>query len=116
MNLIRMVKMFAWESKIKTQIKEKREEELHWHKRQQYLRLANIQAKCVVSLVLSPVKLTIPHTLFAFLLLKSTLTIIWLSTQLCTPNGRNGRHICIAHVVDETLSRWYGFPRFLVQY
>ncbi|KAG9114446.1 hypothetical protein FRC07_007648, partial [Ceratobasidium sp. 392] len=47
-NLIRMVKMFAWESKIKTQVAEKREDELLSYKRRQYLGLINIQANFVI--------------------------------------------------------------------
>ncbi|KAG9118709.1 hypothetical protein FRC07_006646, partial [Ceratobasidium sp. 392] len=47
-NLIRMVKMFAWESKIKTQVAEKREDELILYRRRQYLGLINIQANFLI--------------------------------------------------------------------
>ncbi|KAG8779615.1 hypothetical protein FRC12_024033 [Ceratobasidium sp. 428] len=50
-NLIRMIKMFAWERKIKTQVTEKREEEIRSYKKRQYLGLVNIQAKYVVYLI-----------------------------------------------------------------
>ncbi|KAG8716581.1 hypothetical protein FRC09_015535 [Ceratobasidium sp. 395] len=47
-NLIRMIKMFAWERKIKTQVTEKREEEIRSYKKRQYLGLVNIQANFMI--------------------------------------------------------------------
>ncbi|KAG8781969.1 hypothetical protein FRC12_021352 [Ceratobasidium sp. 428] len=47
-NLIRMIKMFAWERMIKTQVMDKREEEIRSYKKRQYLGLVNIQAKYVL--------------------------------------------------------------------
>ncbi|KAL0581762.1 hypothetical protein V5O48_000239, partial [Marasmius crinis-equi] len=41
MNVIRMVKLFGWERKMKSRIFDKREEELVWIKRRQYLHLLN---------------------------------------------------------------------------
>lgn len=45
MNVIRMIKLFGWESKVKAQIEEKREEELHYYKKRQYLGLINMNIK-----------------------------------------------------------------------
>ena len=41
MNVLRMVKLFGWEKKMESRIAEKREEELVWIKRRQYLDLLN---------------------------------------------------------------------------
>jgi len=48
MNVIRMIKLFGWEKKIKSQVEEKREEELKWYKKRQILGLVNSNIKCVV--------------------------------------------------------------------
>ncbi|QRW00095.1 ABC transporter transmembrane region [Ceratobasidium sp. AG-Ba] len=48
-NLVRMIKMFAWEKKIKDKVVEKREEELYWCKRQRYLTMASNQANFLIS-------------------------------------------------------------------
>ncbi|QRW00087.1 ABC transporter transmembrane region [Ceratobasidium sp. AG-Ba] len=47
-NLVRMIKMFAWEEKIKEKVAEKREEELYWYKRQRYLTMASNQANFLI--------------------------------------------------------------------
>jgi hypothetical protein len=47
MNVLRMVKLFAWEPKIKQQMLEKREEELKWIKKRQFLQLLNMTLKCI---------------------------------------------------------------------
>lgn len=47
MNMLRMVKLFAWEPKIKQKMLEKREEELKWIKRRQLLQLLNMNLKYV---------------------------------------------------------------------
>jgi len=47
MNVLRMIKLFAWEPKIKQQMLEKREEELKWVKKRQLLQLLNMTLKCV---------------------------------------------------------------------
>lgn len=39
MNVLRMVKLFGWESKIEQQVSEKRDEELFWIRRRQLLNL-----------------------------------------------------------------------------
>ncbi|QRV86003.1 ABC transporter transmembrane region [Ceratobasidium sp. AG-Ba] len=52
MNVIRMIKLFAWENKIKSQISAKREEELRWLRKRQYLGLANIQVNFILPVVM----------------------------------------------------------------
>jgi hypothetical protein len=37
MNVIRMIKLFGWETKVKAQVEEKREEELHYYKKKQFV-------------------------------------------------------------------------------
>lgn len=44
-NVIRMIKLFGWEKKIKAQVEEKRDEELHWYKKRQILGLVNMNIK-----------------------------------------------------------------------
>ncbi|KAG8764714.1 hypothetical protein FRC12_007931 [Ceratobasidium sp. 428] len=51
MNVIRMIKMFAWEDKVKSQVTAKREEELHWYRKRQYLGLANIQVNFILPVI-----------------------------------------------------------------
>lgn len=48
MNVIRMIKLFGWEPKVKQEIDEKRSEELVWIKRRQYLDIVNGCVKYVV--------------------------------------------------------------------
>ncbi|KAF8610641.1 hypothetical protein BDV93DRAFT_484022 [Ceratobasidium sp. AG-I] len=38
-NVVRMIKLFGWESKVKSRIEEKREEELRWYRKNQLVRL-----------------------------------------------------------------------------
>lgn len=45
MNMIRSIKLFAWESNVKKRIEEKREEELLWYKKKQLLVLTNMNTK-----------------------------------------------------------------------
>jgi len=45
MNVLRMIKLFAWEPKIKQQMLDKREEELKWIKKRQFLQLLNMTLK-----------------------------------------------------------------------
>lgn len=52
MNMLRMVKLFAWEPKIKQKMLEKREEELKWIKKRQLLQLLNMNLKYVRANVL----------------------------------------------------------------
>lgn len=47
MNVLRMIKMFAWESKVKDKMEEKRDEELVWTKKRQFLQLVNMNTKYV---------------------------------------------------------------------
>lgn len=47
MNVVRMIKLFAWEPRIKQKLLEKREEELKWVKKRQFLQLLNMSLKCV---------------------------------------------------------------------
>lgn len=44
-NVIRMIKLFGWEKKIKAQVDEKREEELCWYMKRQFLGLINMEIK-----------------------------------------------------------------------
>ncbi|CAE6472635.1 unnamed protein product [Rhizoctonia solani] len=45
MNVIRMIKLFGWESKIRAQVDEKRETELHWYRKKRILVLVNLITK-----------------------------------------------------------------------
>jgi hypothetical protein len=47
MNVLRMIKLFAWEGKVKQRMYEKREDELLWTKKRQFLQLLNMNAKYV---------------------------------------------------------------------
>ncbi|KAG8697036.1 hypothetical protein FRC09_008111, partial [Ceratobasidium sp. 395] len=51
MNVIRMIKLFGWEKKIKGQVEEKREEELHWYKKKQLLGLISMNINYVLPLI-----------------------------------------------------------------
>ncbi|KAG9126177.1 hypothetical protein FRC07_004584 [Ceratobasidium sp. 392] len=51
MNVIRMIKLFGWEKKIKDQVEEKREEELRWYKKRQFLGLVNMNINYVLPLI-----------------------------------------------------------------
>ncbi|CAE7138909.1 unnamed protein product [Rhizoctonia solani] len=42
MNVIRMIKLFGWETKIRAQVDEKRETELHWYRKKRILVLINL--------------------------------------------------------------------------
>ncbi|CAE6473454.1 unnamed protein product [Rhizoctonia solani] len=42
MGVIRMIKLFGWESKIRAQVEEKRETELYWYKKKRMLVLVNL--------------------------------------------------------------------------
>jgi len=42
MNLLRMIKLFAWERKIAERLSEKRDEELHWIRKTRILTLINV--------------------------------------------------------------------------
>ena len=45
MNLIRMIKLFAWEPKIIEKLSKKREDELVWFRKRQILELINMNLK-----------------------------------------------------------------------
>jgi hypothetical protein len=45
MNVIRMIKLFGWEKKVISQVEEKREEELEYYKKRQFLGLVNMNIK-----------------------------------------------------------------------
>ena len=47
-----MIKLFGWEPKVKEEIAEKRNEELHWIKRRQFLDIINGIVKCVCILAM----------------------------------------------------------------
>lgn len=47
MNVIRMIKLFGWEKKVIGQVEEKREEELVYYKKRQFLGLVNMNIKYV---------------------------------------------------------------------
>lgn len=40
-----MIKLFSWETRVKQQMLEKREDELHWTKKRQLLQLLNMNTK-----------------------------------------------------------------------
>ncbi|CAG8771388.1 5695_t:CDS:2, partial [Acaulospora colombiana] len=44
MNVLRMIKLFAWETRVKQKVLEKREDELLWTKKRQLLQLLNMNA------------------------------------------------------------------------
>ena len=48
MGTLRMIKMFAWESKINERLREKREEELVWIRKGRIMNLLNMNLKCVL--------------------------------------------------------------------
>ena len=79
MNVIRMIKLFGWEPKIKEQIGQKRDEELVWIMKRQLLDLLNGNVKYV---------LCYSHT--------SSLVILSNGEQLhhtCPDHGRHIRNI-----------------------
>ena len=45
MNVVRMVKLFGWESKLNEKISQKREDELTWIRKRQFLELLNANIK-----------------------------------------------------------------------
>ena len=45
MSVLRMVKLFGWEAKMATQLREKRDNELNWIKKRFYLSLVNNNVK-----------------------------------------------------------------------
>ncbi|KAF8594046.1 hypothetical protein BDV93DRAFT_529547 [Ceratobasidium sp. AG-I] len=51
MNMIRSIKLFAWEGNVMKRIEEKREEELGWYKKRQFLVLANMNINYIMPLV-----------------------------------------------------------------
>ncbi|KLO19974.1 P-loop containing nucleoside triphosphate hydrolase protein [Schizopora paradoxa] len=51
MNVIRMIKLFGWEPKVKQEIDEKRSEELVWIKRRQYLDIINGVVNYIIPLM-----------------------------------------------------------------
>ncbi len=48
MSVLRMIKLFGWESRVKESVSEKREEELKWVWKRKLLGMASNTAKCVV--------------------------------------------------------------------
>lgn len=59
MNVIRMIKLFGWEPKVKQEIDEKRSEELVWIKRRQYLDIINGCVKFVTNFLCGDTCLTL---------------------------------------------------------
>ncbi|KAH7340935.1 hypothetical protein B0J17DRAFT_612426 [Rhizoctonia solani] len=51
MNVIRMIKLFGWEKKVIGQVEEKREEELTYYKKRQFLGLINMNINYVLPLI-----------------------------------------------------------------
>ncbi|KAJ1309716.1 hypothetical protein OPQ81_006481 [Rhizoctonia solani] len=51
MNVIRMIKLFGWEKKVIGQVEEKREEELTYYKKRQFLGLVNMNINYVLPLI-----------------------------------------------------------------
>ncbi|PVG02126.1 hypothetical protein CPB86DRAFT_772767 [Serendipita vermifera] len=51
MNVLRMIKLFAWESRVKQKVLEKREDELLWIKKRQLLQLLNMCANYYLPLL-----------------------------------------------------------------
>jgi hypothetical protein len=50
MNVIRMIKLFGWESQARTRIAEKRDDELKWVKRKIMLNLINMVIQYVLAI------------------------------------------------------------------
>jgi len=67
-----MIKLFAWEGKVKEKMYEKREEELLWTKKRQFLQLLNMNAKYVLSPVLFGVGIDCGIVIFYLSLLCSS--------------------------------------------
>ncbi|KAG8702087.1 hypothetical protein FRC09_004964 [Ceratobasidium sp. 395] len=87
MNVIRMIKMFAWEDKVKSQVTAKREEELYWYRKRQYLGLANIQVNFILPVIQMIVTyashtLLFGHTLDASIVFSSISVLQVLRNQL----------------------------------
>ncbi|KAF8744087.1 P-loop containing nucleoside triphosphate hydrolase protein, partial [Rhizoctonia solani] len=51
MNVIRMIKLFGWEKKVIGQVEEKREEELKYYKKRQFLGLMNMNINYILPLI-----------------------------------------------------------------
>lgn len=63
MHVVRMIKFFAWEKRIESQLDEKRNEELTWIKRSKLLTVVNDNIKCVYTNATHlPVVLTISRS------------------------------------------------------
>ncbi|KAG8744472.1 hypothetical protein FRC11_013448, partial [Ceratobasidium sp. 423] len=63
MNVIRMIKLFGWEKKVIGQVEEKREEELTYYKKRQFLGLVNMNINYVLPLIVMLVTYA-SHTLW----------------------------------------------------
>lgn len=104
MNILRMIKLFAWEDKLSEQLGEKREEELTWLKKQYWLGLVNMNIKYGL-LCLAPiagiVKLT--RALGASYILPLLTMIITFSTYVrCAPGDR----LMLADFILVLFRRW----------
>ncbi|KAG8799884.1 hypothetical protein FRC16_004194 [Serendipita sp. 398] len=50
-NVLRMIKLFAWEGRVQQKMSEKREEELRWTKKRQFLQLLNMNTNYLLPLL-----------------------------------------------------------------
>ncbi|KAH7108534.1 hypothetical protein BKA62DRAFT_682512 [Auriculariales sp. MPI-PUGE-AT-0066] len=53
MNLLRMIKLFAWEPRVQERLSEKREEELHWIWKTRVMTLVNMNLKLLVTMIVA---------------------------------------------------------------
>ncbi|QRW00074.1 ABC transporter transmembrane region [Ceratobasidium sp. AG-Ba] len=86
-NVIRMIKLFAWEKRVKEQVEEKRDEELCWYKKRQLLVLANNNIKWVVcAFPASPPLTSLKHLSYILPLVVMTVTFashtLWFNKRL----------------------------------
>ena len=90
MNVIRMIKLFGWEPKVREEISDKREEELVWIKKRMILDLINGSTKWVTLLLTA-----LPTTTYQTLMIYS---------QIYHPSPINGGdflHICAFVLKDD---------------
>ncbi|KZT53818.1 hypothetical protein CALCODRAFT_486059 [Calocera cornea HHB12733] len=90
MNVIRMVKMFGWESRVKEQIGEKREEELKYVKQRQIMHLANLNLNFILPLI----TMIITFAFYSMVLGQDLTASKVFSSMVVFDSIRNQLHIC----------------------
>ncbi|QRW21004.1 ABC transporter transmembrane region [Rhizoctonia solani] len=87
MSVIRMIKLFGWENKIKAQVDAKREDELHWYKKKRVLVLFNLVTNYTLPMIVMMITfachtLVFKHTLDASMVFSSIGVFELLRNQL----------------------------------